>query len=121
MKQDQTLETSPDMLKVPSKQSGKRKKYSAPRHKDTICNEKKEALAALLDNANCELDNKNPKRTRGNEVLSNTTPLPDLNGDGRSTDKFPTGFDLNQISVKATTTCHVWLFLFLRIEKLNRT
>lgn len=109
------------MLKVPSKQSGKRKKYSAPRHKDTICNEKKEALAALLDNANCELDNKNPKRTRGNEVLSNTTPLPDLNGDGRSTDKFPTGFDLNQISVKATTTCHVWLFLFLRIEKLNRT
>ncbi|KAG2245410.1 hypothetical protein Bca52824_092721 [Brassica carinata] len=92
LKQDQTLETSPNLLRLPSKPSGKRK-YSAPNPKDTIYNEK-DALA-LLDNAG-DLEYKNPKRSRGNEVQTNSTPLPDLNGDG-STFKVP-GFDLNQIS-----------------------
>ncbi|KAJ0251755.1 Uncharacterized protein HA466_0126710 [Hirschfeldia incana] len=93
LKQDQTLETSLNLLKSPSKQSGKRK-YSALKLKDAIHNEK-DALT-LLDTSAGDLDNKNPKRSRGNEVKANSTPLPDLNGDGRTFKV--SGFDLNQIS-----------------------
>lgn len=87
--EDQTIETSPNMLRLlESGDMKRRKKNSALRQKDTTCNDK-EALA---------LDDKNPKRSRGgNEVLTNSTPLPDLNGDV-SAFKVP-GFDLNQISV----------------------
>ncbi|KAF8052516.1 hypothetical protein N665_1549s0003 [Sinapis alba] len=76
LKQDKTLETSPNVLRL--SESGDLKVPSK---------RKKETLA---------LDNKNPKRSRGNEVLTNSIPLPDLNGDGSSF-KVP-GFDLNQIS-----------------------
>ncbi|CAF2068744.1 hypothetical protein HID58_040682 [Brassica napus] len=83
LKQDQTLETSsPNLLrlsetgdvKVPSK-----RKSSSLRQKEELA-----------------LDNKNSKRRRGDEVLTNSSPLPDLNGGG-STFKVP-AFDLNQIS-----------------------
>ncbi|KAG5413096.1 hypothetical protein IGI04_000663 [Brassica rapa subsp. trilocularis] len=83
LKQDQTLETSsPNLLglsesgdvKVPSK-----RKSSSLRQKEELA-----------------LDNKNSKRRRGDEVLTNATPLPDLNGGG-STFKVP-AFDLNKIS-----------------------
>ncbi|ESQ54133.1 hypothetical protein EUTSA_v10026294mg [Eutrema salsugineum] len=110
LKQDQTVETCPKVLSLsesgdveaPSKPSRKRKKQSGSayvpgfdlKQKDTLCN-KKEALA---NNASCDLE-KNPKRSRGNEVLTNTIPLPDLNGDENTfvSDKV-SGFDLNQIS-----------------------
>ncbi|KAF8097498.1 hypothetical protein N665_0286s0009 [Sinapis alba] len=89
LKQDhQTLETS----------SGKRRKTSsAPRvsvprfdlkHKDTVCN----------DNASCGLETKDPKRSRGNDVLRNSTPLPDLNDNTLLVSNKVSGFDLNQIS-----------------------
>uniref|UniRef100_A0A1J3J6X2 Uncharacterized protein n=1 Tax=Noccaea caerulescens TaxID=107243 RepID=A0A1J3J6X2_NOCCA len=105
LKQDQTLETNPKMLRlsesgdlmVPIKPSLKRKKpnsASVPcsdlKQKNTICNDKK---------ASCDLVKK-PKRSRGNEVLTNSIPIPDLNGDGNTSvtvNKEP-GFDLNQIS-----------------------
>jgi hypothetical protein len=112
LKQDQTLETSPEMLRlsesggleVPRKPSGERKKQSGVRAsvpcfdlklKNTICNEK-EALANNV--ASCDLDKKR-KRSRGSDVLTFPVSLPDLNGEGNTsgTDKVP-GFDLNQIS-----------------------
>ncbi|KAL1210521.1 hypothetical protein V5N11_006844 [Cardamine amara subsp. amara] len=104
LKQDQTLETSPEMLRLSQSGSlGKRKKHTGVRaslpcfdlkEKNTIRNEKE----ALAKNASCDLGNK-LKRSRGNEVLTNSVSLPDLNGDGNTsvTNKVP-GFDLNQIS-----------------------
>ncbi|CAH8352883.1 unnamed protein product [Eruca vesicaria subsp. sativa] len=84
LKQDQTLDTSsPGMLRL--SESGYSKVPSKRKKNSTM--DEKEALS---------LDKKNPKRSRGNEVLTNSIPLPDLNGDG-STFKVP-GFDLNQIS-----------------------
>ncbi|CAL9227485.1 unnamed protein product [Arabidopsis halleri] len=111
LKQDQTLETSPNMLRlsesggseVPRKLSGENKKHPGVRapvpcfdlkQKNTICNEKE----ALAKNASCDLEKKR-RRSRGNDVLTIPVSLPDLNGEGNTsvTDKVP-GFDLNQIS-----------------------
>lgn len=86
LKQDQTLETSPNMLRLSESggdvkvtTSGKRKKHSGPcfdlKRKDTV------------DNA----------RSRGNEVL---TPLPDLNDNTLVVSSKVSGFDLNLVSVK---------------------
>lgn len=82
LKQEQTLETSsPNLLrlsesgdvKVPSK-----RKSSSLREKEELALEK------------------NSKRRRGDEFLTDSSPLPDLNGGG-STFKVP-AFDLNKIS-----------------------
>lgn len=92
-------------LEVPSQPSGEREKQSGVKasvpcfdlkQKNTICNEKE----GLANNASCDLGKK-VKRSRGNEVLTNSVSLPDLNGEGNTcvTNKVP-GFDLNQISVK---------------------
>lgn len=96
---------------LPVKPSLKRKKPNSGlkaavpcsdlKQKNTICNDKK---------ASCDLEKK-PKRSRGNEVLTNSVPLPDLNGDGNTSvtvNKEP-GFDLNQISVKSNQ-----LLMFLK-------
>ncbi|XP_010432962.1 PREDICTED: uncharacterized protein LOC104717128 [Camelina sativa] len=109
LKQDQTLETSPKMLRLSDSgggfevPSGERKKHSSLRasvpsfdlkQKNTICNEK----AALAKDASCDLEKK-LKRSRGKDILTNPVSLPDLNGEGNTsvTNKVP-GFDLNQIS-----------------------
>ncbi|XP_010447692.1 PREDICTED: uncharacterized protein LOC104730246 [Camelina sativa] len=99
LKQDQTLVTSPKLLRL-SESGGERKKHSSLRasvpcfdlkQKDTICNENE----ALAKNASRDLEKK-LKRSRGKDTL---TSLPDLNGEGNTsvTNKVP-GFDLNQIS-----------------------
>ncbi|KAF3527909.1 hypothetical protein DY000_02036948 [Brassica cretica] len=83
LKQDQTLETSsPNLLRL-SETGG----VKVPSKRKSSSLRQKEELA---------LDNKNSKRRRGDEVLTNSSPLPDLNGGG-STFKVP-AFDLNQIS-----------------------
>ncbi|CAN6915479.1 unnamed protein product [Brassica oleracea] len=87
LKQDQTLETSPDTLRLSESggdvkvtTSGKRKKHSGPwfdlKRKDTVCND-------------------NNARSRGNEVL---TPLPDLNDNTLVVSSKVSGFDLNLVS-----------------------
>ncbi|CAH8355718.1 unnamed protein product [Eruca vesicaria subsp. sativa] len=96
LKQDQTLETSPSVLRLSESggdlkvTSSKKKKHSGLRasvpcfdlkHKDTVCN----------DNVSCDFESKSQKRSRGNEVLTKSTPLPDLNNK-------VSGFDLNRIS-----------------------
>ncbi|KAJ0262984.1 Uncharacterized protein HA466_0034280 [Hirschfeldia incana] len=103
LKQDQTLETSPNMprlsesggdLKVPG---GKRKKHSGPRA-SVSCFDLKLKDQVYNDKASCDLETKNLKRSRGNEVLRNSTPLPDLNDNTLVVSNKVSGFDLNQIS-----------------------
>ncbi|EOA18618.1 hypothetical protein CARUB_v10007192mg [Capsella rubella] len=107
LKPDQTLETSSEVLRlsepggseVPSKPSGQRKKKhsgvrASVKQNSLICNEKE----AFGNNASCDLEKK-LKRSRDNDILTNSVALPDLNGEGNTSvpNKVP-GFDLNQIS-----------------------
>lgn len=99
-------------LEVPS---GKRKKDSGLRE-PVSCFDLKQKKA-LANNGNCDLEKK-LKRSRGNEVLTNSVfSLPDLNGDGKASvaDKVP-GFDLNQISVKPNSFCCFSDFHFLLLR-----
>ncbi|KAJ4873073.1 Uncharacterized protein Rs2_45264 [Raphanus sativus] len=98
LKQDQSHETSsPNMLRLSEPRgalkvsnNGKRKKNSGQgasfdlKLKDTVCNDKNELSAK--------------RSSRGNEVLTSSTPLPDLNDDNTLVTNKVSGFDLNLIS-----------------------
>lgn len=84
------LSESRGALKVSN--NGKRKKSSGQgtsfglKLKDTVCDEKNELSAK--------------RSSRGNEVLTSSIPLPDLNDNNTLVTNKVSGFDLNLISVK---------------------
>ncbi|KAJ4899046.1 Uncharacterized protein Rs2_12997 [Raphanus sativus] len=98
LKQDQSHETSsPNMLRLSESRgalkvsnNGKRKKSSGQgtsfglKLKDTVCDEKNELSAK--------------RSSRGNEVLTSSIPLPDLNDNNTLVTNKVSGFDLNLIS-----------------------